>query len=136
MAGFWASPNAPPEWLLDKNFKWIPKGTFIRYLRCQVGLELALEQQIGPLLQGMRRKLIYCSIAKLSLATRVVIVNHVLLASMWSILSSWIFSKTNILKIQRLVRNFLWFGNAGDVAKANVAWETITLPNFKEDWVS
>ncbi|MCO5579514.1 hypothetical protein L7F22_033369 [Adiantum nelumboides] len=62
----------------------------------------------GPFYKGIlldiRRKLIHWSSAPLSLTGRVVVVNQVLLATMWYITSCWIFS-----------------------AQAKVPWEVITL---------
>ena len=106
--GFWVGKEAPPIWSPDANFHWIPRGASIRYLGCQVGIELAPEQQIAPLLLCIRRKLLSWSSARLSFAGRIVVVNSVLLATMWYILSCWVFSKPCINQIQRLVRNFLW----------------------------
>ena len=93
-----------------------------------MGLEVTLEQQIAPLLLTIRRKLLYWSSAKLSLAGRIVIANHVLLSTMWYILSCWIFSKSCVNQVQRLIRNFLWVGNQGESARAKVAWGVIIKP--------
>ena len=48
--GFLISGQPMPQWSLDPGFRRIPPSTVVRYLGCQVGLELALEQQIVPLL--------------------------------------------------------------------------------------
>ena len=48
--GFWIGARAPPQWLPDSSFRWIPEGMPVRYLGCQIGLELMAEQQIAPLL--------------------------------------------------------------------------------------
>ena len=77
----------PPEWLPDPSFRWIPEGTPVRYLGCQIGLELTAEQQIAPLLLSIRRKLIFWSSARLSLAGQAVVANQVLLATMWYVTS-------------------------------------------------
>ena len=87
--GFWTGAGDPPAWLPDPLFRWIPPGTSVRYLGCHVGLELAAEQQIAPLLLSIRRKLVFWSTARLSLAGRVVVANQVLLATMWYITSCW-----------------------------------------------
>jgi hypothetical protein len=43
-------------------------------------------------------------------------------------MSCWIFSKSCVEQIQRLVWNFLWAGNGGEAAQTKVASETIILP--------
>jgi hypothetical protein len=126
--GLWISQSDPPSWLPDPNFRWIPKGTAIRYLGCQIGVELSAEQQLAPLLMNIRRKLLSWSSSRLSLAGRVQIVNHVLLASMWYTLSCWIFSKSCVNQLQRLIRSYLWSGRGDESARAKVAWSVITLP--------
>ena len=47
---------------------------------------------------------------------------------MWYVTSGWIFVKSAIAQIQRLVRNFLWSGGDGRFAQPMVAWSTITQP--------
>ena len=126
--GFWVSEDALPQWVPSTQFQWIPPGRAVRYLGCQVGLDLTAEQQIAPLLLSIRRKLIFWSSARLSLAGRVVVANQVLLATMWYITSCWIFSGSCISQVQRLIRNFLWSGRDGGPARAKVSWSVITLP--------
>ena len=65
-------------------------------------MELAPEQQIAPLLKTLRHKLLLWSSAKLSFAGRIMVVNSVLLATMWYILSCYVFSKSCINQIHRL----------------------------------
>ena len=129
--GFWTGAGDLPAWLPDPLFRWIPPGTSVRYLGCHVGLELTAEQQIAPLLLSIRRKLVFWSAARLSLAGRVVVANQVLLATMWYITSCWIFSSSCISQVQRLIRNFLWSGGDGSAARAKVAWSVITLPTAR-----
>lgn len=88
-----------------------PEGIALRYLGCQIGLNIALKLQIAPLLHSIRKKLMYWSTQQLSLAGRVVIVNLVLLSSTRYVTSCWIFVKSAITQIQRLIMNFLWSGN-------------------------
>ena len=85
--GFWIGAGAPPQWLPVPSFRLIPEGTPVRYLGCQIGLELTAKQQIAPLLLRIRRKLIFWSSARLSLAGRAVVANQVLLATMWYVTS-------------------------------------------------
>ena len=126
--GFWIGQRDPPQWLPSAQFQWIPAGTSVRYLGCQIGIHLLAEQQIAPLLLSIRKKLLHWSSARLSLAGRVVVANQVLLATMWYVTSCWIFSSSCISQVQRLITNFLWSRGDGRLAKAKVAWPVITLP--------
>ncbi len=128
---FWVSENPLPSWLPHPGFRWIPEGVAIRYLGCQVGINILPELQISPVLHSIRKKLMYWSTKQLSLAGRIVIVNQVLLSSMWYITSCWIFVKSAISQIQRLIRNFLWSGGDGTWTRSKVAWSTITQPRAR-----
>ena len=83
---------------------------------------------LSPLLLSIKCKLVYWDSQQLSLAGRVVIANSVLLASMWFITSTWLFSRSAIMKVQSLIRNFLWGGKNGSRAVAKVAWDVLIRP--------
>ena len=100
----------------------------MRYLGCQVGINLSLEAHIQPLLLSLRKKLIFWGSKNLSLAGRLVISNNVLLSSMWYILSSWLFSRSLLSKLQSLIRNFLWGSIDFKNVRPKVAWKTIIVP--------
>ena len=128
---FWVGDVNPPLWNPHPQFRWIPSGCPVRYLGCTIGVDLSMENQVAPLLLSLRQKLLLWSSAKLSFAGRVIVANQVLLASTWYVLSCWIFSKSCILKIRRLIRNFLWSGKTEGNARSKVKWDVITLPRSK-----
>ena len=81
------------------------------------------------MLDSIRRKLAYWSIAKLSLVGRALVVNQVLLAPASFVASCWCFSHSYVAQLKRLVRNFLWSGSDGiRDTRARVAWQTVILP--------
>ena len=45
---------------------------------------------------------------------------------MWYIASTCLFSRSCLLQIQRMVRNFIWIGRSNNDARAKVAWSTLT----------
>ena len=47
---FWVSELPLPSWMPHCEFRWIPKGTAVRYLGCQIGIKIAPQLQIAPLL--------------------------------------------------------------------------------------
>ena len=108
--------------------RWVPAGTSVRYLGYHIGLDLSAEQQVAPLLLSIRQKLLLWSSARLSLAGRVVVTNQVLMARMWYITSCWMFLRSCIGQIQRLIRNFLWSRGDGSPARAKVACSIIAQP--------
>ena len=80
---------------------------------------------IAPLLVRLRNKLIYWNKEKLSLAGRVVVANSVLLSLIWYIASTWLFSRSVMLKVQRLVRNFIWGNDTSHTTIAKVGSYTV-----------
>lgn len=104
------------------------KNTLFGFL---VGVNLPPEQQIAPLLFSIRKKILNWSSTKLSLAGQVVIVNHVLLSTLWYVLFCWIFSKSSITQIQRAIRRVLWLGIGEGIARSKLAWSTLILPTSR-----
>ena len=130
-SGFWVASGDPPVNVPSLGFTWIPQGQSIRYLGCRVGVGLKSEDMIAPLLLRLRNKLVYWNKEKLSLAGRVVVANAVLLSSIWYIASTWLFSRSIMLKVQRLVRNFIWGNNRSVNPVAKVAWSILIQPKQK-----
>ncbi len=77
---------------------WCVAGDFnvIGYLGCQVGINLSFELHIVPLVNCIRRKLLFWSSKSLSFACRIVITSQVLLSTMWYVTSCCIFVKSSI----------------------------------------
>ena len=63
------------------------RGTPIRYLRCTIGIDLLVENQVAPLLFTLQKNLLLWSSTKLSFIGRIVVANQVVLAKTWYILS-------------------------------------------------
>ena len=119
--------NGVPHWLPHPNFQWLQHRRSIWYLGCRVGIDITNDQLIAPLLMSLKKKLLFWSSKHLSFAGRIIIANQVLLSSMWYILSSWLFLRSVISHVQRLIRNFLW--GASDVnPRSKVAWKVIISP--------
>ena len=131
LVSFWVSDEIVPPWIHDPGFRWIPKGTLVRCLGCQLGMEITPERQISPLLLLIKKKRLFWSTAKLSLAGRVVVVNYVLLSTLWYVLSSWCFFRSCLNQVQRLIRCFLWSGKKEGNIRSKVAWKTI-IPSISK----
>ena len=86
-----------------------------------MSLGLKTEDMIASLLLRLRNKLVYWNKGKLSLARRVAIANSMLLSSFWYITSTWLFSRSIMLKFQCLVHNFIWGSNILGNSVAKVA---------------
>ena len=80
------------------------------------------------MLQKIRKHLARWSGNKLSLASRILVSNKVILSSIWNLAScSDLFGKT--LKIARAtIRNYMWSGKKESYARARVKWATAVFP--------
>ena len=58
--GFLVSSNpTTPQWSPHPDFRWVPESTSVRYLGCQVGLNISLEFHIASLLLKIKKKLLF-----------------------------------------------------------------------------
>ena len=80
----------------------------------------------------IRKKLRLWASVKLALEGRVVVVNHILLVTMWHSLACWMLDKDCIKNIKPMVRGFLWSGRDHETALAKVAWSC--LVKAKNQW--
>jgi hypothetical protein len=111
----------------EVGLQWIPKGKGVRYLGIQVGFHLPPEANFDKMLSALKGKLINWSTCRLLLAVRILVVNQVLLASMWYLATSWNPNPRMCSQVRGVVRNFIWSGKTTN-ARAKVKWETLVLP--------
>ena len=94
----------------------------VKYLGFLVGVESKKNQQLEHMKDKIRKKLCLWASIKLSLEGRVVVVNHILLATMWHSVACWMLDKACIKNIKAMVRGFLWSGKDQETTSARVAW--------------
>ena len=70
----------------------------------------------------IRKRLRLWASVKLFLAGRVVVVNHILLATMWHSMACWMSKKAFITNIKAIVRGFLWSGRDNEMTSTKVVW--------------
>ena len=93
-----------------------------------MGLHVTADMLVAPLLVKLRRKLLLWDSVNLSLASRVLVANQVLLASIWYVASTTLFARSCILQVQRLIRNYIWGGITGQGKRPKVAWVVLIAP--------
>ena len=86
-------------WCPNADFQWVPNGMVVKYLGFLVGVETPKNQQLEQVKDKIKKKLRLWASVKLSLAGRVVMVNHILLATMRHLVSCWVLDKTCIKNI-------------------------------------
>lgn len=88
-------------------------------------LSLSTNDSDQFLIDKVKSKLTYWSTTKFSLAARRLIVNQVLMSTLWYFIGVWASSRVVIKQIQALLRNYLWAGWEYR-ARARVAWDICT----------
>jgi hypothetical protein len=110
------------------GLRWLQPGETTRYLGFHIGYQVSAEKRFEEILHTLRKKLAYWCITHLSLASRDLIANQVLLSSLWYIASCWSPHLRSIAKVVALIRNYIWSGEDGSRAcPAKVAWSTLIL---------
>lgn len=123
---YWQGRNAQrPAWSQNFGWSWIPEGNLSKLLGSPFGLSISTADIDNFLVDKVRRKLTYWTSTKLSLAGRRLIVNQVLMSTLWYFIGVWAGSRSVLKQIKSLLRNYLWAGRKHR-ARARVAWDTCT----------
>ena len=126
---YWEGRNRlRPAWAQNYGWTWEPKGRISKLLGSPFGLSITTADIDQFLLGKLRKKLTYWTSTKLSLAGRRLIVNQVLMSTLWYFIGVWAGSRKVIKQSQALLRNYLWSGREHR-ARARVAWDTCTKNN-------
>jgi hypothetical protein len=83
------------------------------------------------LLEKVQHKLNYQASTKLLLVGRKMIVNSILLSSLWYFVSVWGGTKKGILGINHLLNNYFWAGSNHN-CRCQIAWDQCC--GKKKDW--
>jgi hypothetical protein len=79
------------------------------------------KEKDNKVLQLVRGKLVVWMSKKLSLATRILVANQVILAFVWYVASCINLSLSIVKKVKSLIMNFVWSGQTNGKARAKVA---------------
>ena len=105
---YWEGRNRPrPAWTQNFDWTWIPEGNISKLLGSPFGLSVSTADIDHFLMEKIRKKLTYWTSTKLSVAGRRLIVNQVLLSTLWYFIGVWAGSRKVIKQIQTLLRNYL-----------------------------
>lgn len=110
-----------PSWLNSYDWSWAQIGELSKLLGTPFGLELDTKNVDDFLVEKITKKLKYWSTTRLSLAGRTLIVNQVLLSTLYYFLAVWAGTVRSLRKIKTLLRCYLWAGNI-HATRTRVAW--------------
>jgi hypothetical protein len=108
-----ADTPCPFTWGTDVGLHWLQPGETTRYLGFHIGFQVSAETIFTEVLLALRKKLSYWCMTHLSLASRVLIANQVILSSIWFVASYWSPHLRSIAKVVAIVRNYIWSGEDG-----------------------
>jgi hypothetical protein len=119
---YWLSQEPPPIWLQVTRCQWAIEHRLSKLLGTPFGIELSTQDIDDFLYNKIRRKLTYWTTIHLSLVGRVLIVNTVLLSSLWYFIMIWVGSLAIVRKIRGTLRDFMWSGSDHHY-RARVGWQ-------------
>jgi hypothetical protein len=108
---YWLANTPAPPWLAQTRCQWVVEQQVSKLLGIPFGIDLHTIDVDEFMLSKIHKKLIYWTTIHLSLAGRVLIVNFVLLSSLWYFIMIWAGSLAMIRKIRASLRDFLWSGS-------------------------
>jgi hypothetical protein len=113
----WVAESPMPFiWGAEVGLQWLQPRETTKYLGFHINFKVSAEKRFKEILHTLRKKLAYWCTTHLSLASRVLIANQVLLSSLWYIASCWSPHLRSIAKVVALVRNYIWSGEDGNRA--------------------
>ena len=116
------------QWGEAEGLKWLPQGEVTRYLGYPFGLHIPQREKDNKMLGQIRKHLQRWSSKPLSLAGRIMVVNQVILSSIWYLASCTDLSSHALKLARSTVRNYIWSGKKESCARAKVKWATTVLP--------
>jgi hypothetical protein len=96
-------------------------------LGIHVGFWLLVEANFDKLMTSLKGKMIAWDNCILSLVSRILIANQVLLSSMWYMVPCWNPNPRMCNQVKGVVRNFIW-GSKVSKTWAKVKWDSLMLP--------
>ena len=127
--GLWlAHRERPWSWGEESGLKWLQTGEVTRYLGYPFGWQIPQKEKDGKMLSQIRKHLLKWSAHPLSLASRIMISNQVILSSIWYLASCTDFTGKALKTAKATVRNYIWSGKRESCARAKVKWDTTVLP--------
>ena len=99
-----------------------------RYLGYPFGLHIPQKEKDGKMLGQIRKHLLRWSNDKLSLASRIMVSNQVVLSSIWYFASCTKLSGKALKLAKATVRKYMWSGKKVSRARTRMKWDTTVLP--------
>lgn len=119
---YWYGPGVPPQWLGSFGCAIAVLGALSKLLGTPFGITLETANVDEFLANKISKKLQYWTTIHLSMAARTIIVNSVLLSTLWYFLSLWCGLRDILNSIRAALRNFLW-AETEEHVRARVRWE-------------
>ena len=127
--GLWLAQTARPwQWGEEAGLKWLLPGEVTRYLGYPFGLHIPQKDKDGKMLSQIRKHLGRWANHPLSLASRIMVSNQVVLSSIWYLASCTDLTGQALKIAKATVRNYIWSGKRESCARARVKWDTAVLP--------
>lgn len=124
LAAYWQSPQPRPQWLNAFDWTWANEGDLSKLLGTPFGLNLDTKDVDAFLTAKIEKKLSYWCSTRLSLPGRALIVNQVLLSTLYYFLAVWAGTIACLRKIKSLLQCYLWAGSTHRT-QVRIAWKHV-----------
>ncbi|KAG0571879.1 hypothetical protein KC19_VG050800 [Ceratodon purpureus] len=123
LVAIWAS-RQPRDWTRtnDLGIVWLAEGANTKYLGSPIGFKMNPANRDRKVIIQLTKQLMISSPRKLSMTGRHLIVNQVLLASIWYLCSCASLTTSAFKQIRGIVRNYLWGAKLDKHTRAKVSW--------------
>lgn len=105
---YWWSSGALLSWVENYQWKWVANGYLFKLLDIPFGLEIKLHDVDHFIVVSIKAKLECWSSTHLSFVGITLIVNQVLMLSLWYFIAVWDGANKVLRKIKAMLRDDLW----------------------------
>jgi len=111
--GYWWSPDGLgcPDWTEVLHISWVEDGDVSKLLGSIFGLNLDTSNVDKFLLDHIHKKLEFWCTIKINTAGRTIVINHVLLSSLFFFIAIWAGSQAGVGKYKSAIQNYMWSGS-------------------------
>ena len=118
----------PLAWLKEAGCSEIPEGTIFWLLGIPMGFKISLKQRWQWAMEQVEKKILRWKRRNLSLAGRLLIINHFILPSIIYFLNYWRPPEKDLKVFTKLCRSYLWGGDPWQKSTLKVKWALCTIP--------
>lgn len=97
-----------PPTIRQLNWRWETRDEYLKILGFHMGEDFSQEQMVKKLTNTLEDRVHFVKGKSTSLASRLMIINHIILVALWFLLTLWIGSVEELRELEKKIVHFLW----------------------------